>query len=158
MNLKTVKIPAQPTAANSSQEINTLHVIGPDGKIRHIQGSTLSGGFFSSIYASRPGIITLLSPCVRPRGASESLYHTPSINDPGIFVLPIGLQEGDWVIAREEQIYTCDPGWADHLIAGNLPAGIESVSQLMTEIRKAAALVENSGGTLPFVEFKLYPA
>ncbi|HMW92575.1 MAG TPA: hypothetical protein PLC15_25215 [Candidatus Obscuribacter sp.] len=159
MKLQTIQIPCQPTAANDRRQISNLHVLEPDGKIRHFQGTTLSGGYFSSIYASRAGLITLFSPCVRPETADSGCrrHQTPSVDDPGIFVLPLGLEEGDWVIAREEQIYTDDWGWTYHLIAGTLPPGIEDVSQLIAQIYSAAALLEQSGGSLPFVEFKLYP-
>ncbi len=49
MKLQTIQIPCQPTAANDRRQISNLHVLEPDGKIRHFQGTTLSDGALQAL-------------------------------------------------------------------------------------------------------------
>ncbi|NJL72146.1 MAG: hypothetical protein HC888_11475 [Candidatus Competibacteraceae bacterium] len=59
--MPTVILPAVPTACAYRDEISALHLILPDGGFRHFKGSSMSGGFFSRIIASRKGIVKLLA-------------------------------------------------------------------------------------------------
>lgn len=157
-NIPIVKLPAIPNACAYRHEISDVRVILPDGQYRHFQGSRFSNGFFSRIIASRDGIIKLLVPALpEPLPENQYVKSCPNLQDRGLYILPVDFSETDWLLAVEEQICTCDPGWAYHLLYGKLPDGMKNTIELYSEIFIRENLAKTSGGTMPFQEFQLWP-
>jgi len=156
--MPTVILPAVPTACTYGDEISALHLILPNGNLRHFKGSSISGGFFSRIIASRKGIVKLLA-AVLPEPLPENHYGSSyaSLKDRGLFILPVDFKDTDWLVAVEEQMGGCDPGWAYHLLFGKLPAGAANVNELFVQLANAESLMKSSGGTMPFEQFQLWP-
>lgn len=157
-NIPIVKLPAIPNACTRRDEISDLRVILPNGQYRHFQGSCFSDGYFSRIIASRNGIIRLMAPALPgPLPENQYVKSCPNLQDRGLYILPVDFNDTDWLVAVEEQIYTCDPGWAYHLLYGNLPDGMKNVTELFVEIANRENFAKTSGGTLPFEQFQLWP-
>lgn len=154
-----IHLPVIPGACAFDDQIRTLFVVQPNGGIKVIRGSYMSGGNFSRIVASRPGIITLMAP-VAPtpvRGDPSWRVLSESLREPGLLVLPTNFREGDWVVAVEEQLATCDPGTAYHLLLGELPLGVGSVTELSVKIANTLYFLESSNCESPFEEITLWP-
>lgn len=133
MSIPSINVLPGENAYNLEGKVALLHVQQPDGTFRQLQGSRLSGGTFSRLIASRAGIVNLLAPVLPGAAVSScSFYPEPvTINHRGLFVVRTDFRESDWLIAVEDQYHSCDPGFAYHLVMGKLPAGVNSVTELV---------------------------
>jgi hypothetical protein len=154
-----IHLPMIPGACNFDDQIQTLFVVQLDGSVKVIRGSYMSGGNFSRIVTSRPGIITLMAPVAPTTFRRDPWARTlqESLREPGLLILPTDFREGDWVVAAEEQLATCDPGTAHHLLLGELPLGVSSVTALSVQIANTLHFLENSNCQSPFEQFTLWP-
>lgn len=155
----TILVPRLPSACAYAEYISNLQVLTPRGP-RRFSGSSISGGHFTHLIASREGIVLLLAPALEAPHNSPSFYGNSSsaklTEERALYVMPVDFADTDWLLAVEDQ-GGCDPGWVYHLLYGKLPEGSKTTYELYDNIKQAVLLTENSKGTIPFATYQLWP-